>query len=272
ADGAGPGPLRAGARRPGRARRGDRDPHPLGRGRGGGVAGRPGQRRGPRRGVRGRPRWSRPRAQGEAGDAQRDPLQRRGVPALVGHPGGGPRPPPSPPAPLIRLELRRVEVDGRLDHGPLVVDADHGPERTTWSIANAGDHPVPVVQVALVFGAPGSRLPVRLWRNGYQSWSVTDDAVLGSDQDPSCTDTLPFLRDLHHAQRAPAQPEDLRSELVTVLTDHDGGPVLVGFVGGAHHDGTIRLRPVTDGLEVRGEATLCGALLSRRSRRGLRPR
>jgi alpha-galactosidase len=47
--------------------------------------------------------------------------------------------------------------------------------------------------------------------------------------------------------------------------------VLVGFVGGAHHDGTIRLRPVANGLEVRAEATLGGAVLEPGARRALHP-
>ncbi len=172
---------------------------------------------------------------------------------------------------MIRLELVRVEVDGSSGAGPLVVDVDHEPEWTTWSVANAGDAPVAVEQVALVFAAPGVRLPLRLWRNGYQSWSVTDDAVLGVDADPSCIDTLPFLRDMHHAERAPARPGDLRSESVTVLTDHHGEPVLVGFAGGAHHDGTIRLRATEAGVEIRAEATLGGAVVEPGVRRSLHP-
>ena len=125
----------------------------------------------------------------------------------------------------------------------LVVDVDQEGDRTTWSVANTGDHPVAVDQVALVFAAarrplPAAALPQRLpvvvghRRRPPSGWTSTRRP----------TDTLPFLRDMHHADRDPAAAGDLRSEQVTVLRDHDGTPALVGFLGGRHHDGTIRLR------------------------------
>ncbi len=168
----------------------------------------------------------------------------------------------------MRLELLRHEVHGPDTRG-LVVDVTQEGEVTTWSLANAGDHPVAVDQVALVFALPDVRFPLRLFRNGYQSWSVTDAAVFGADGDPSRAETLPFLRDMHHAEREPAAAGDLRSEQVTVLRDHQGDPTLVGFLGGHHHDGTLRLRTGDDGVELRAEATLGGAVLGPGTRRDL---
>lgn len=168
----------------------------------------------------------------------------------------------------LRLELVRHEVHGTATEG-LVVDVDQDGDRVTWSVANTGDHPAAVDQIALVFTLPEVRFPLRLFRNGYQSWSVTDSAAFGLDTDPSVVDTLPFLRDMHHADREPAAGGDLRSEQVTVLADHDGKLALVGFIGGRHHDGTIRLRSAADGVQVRAEATLGGAVLEPGTRRTL---
>jgi alpha-galactosidase len=170
----------------------------------------------------------------------------------------------------MRVELVRHEVHG-LDADGLVVDVDQEGDGTRWSIANVGDHPVAVDEVALVFALPDVRFPLRLFRNGYQSWSLTDAAAFGLDQDPSIADTLPFIRDMHHADREPAQAGDLRSAQVTVLLDHGGSPTLVGFVGGRHHDGTLRLRGGPEGVELRAEATLGGAVLEPGVRRRLHP-
>ena len=86
-----PGPLRRGARRPGRhARRGGGDPPPVGGGGGGGVAGGRRHRRRPVRRLRPRPGRGRRRRAGPAGDPQRRPLQRRRHPPLArpaGHRG-----------------------------------------------------------------------------------------------------------------------------------------------------------------------------------------
>ena len=75
----------------------------------------------------------------------------------------------------LRLELVRHEVHGTATEG-LVVDVDQDGDRVTWSVANTGDHPAAVDQIALVFTLPEVRFPLRLFRNGYQSWSVTDSA------------------------------------------------------------------------------------------------
>ncbi len=170
----------------------------------------------------------------------------------------------------MKLELARHDLQAP-ETGGLVVDVEEQGDRFVWSVANAGDHPLAVDQVALVFAVPDVRFPLRLFRNGYQSWSRCDSAAFGLDDDPSVTDTLPFLRDMHHAEREPAHGGDLRSEQVTVLADHHGRRALVGFLGGRHHDGTIRLRSTPGGVEVRAEATLGGAVLAPGERRSLHP-
>ena len=113
---------------------------------------------------------------------------------------------------------------------------------------------------------------VRVYRHGYQSWSATGTAVLGTAEDPSRTPgSIGLVRNVHHADAAIAPAGELRSELVTVLADDDGA-LLFGFEGGAHHDGTFRVRAVGDGLvEVDAEAYLGGAELASHSTRTLHP-
>jgi hypothetical protein len=83
---------------------------------------------------------------------------------------------------------------------------------------------------------------------------------LGVDVDPSTWAPVPALvRETHHADPAVAAEGELRSELVTVVaTDRIGDTLLlVGFLAGADHDGTIRARldgatsPVRRGLPRR---------------------
>ncbi len=63
------------------------------------------------------------------------------------------------------------------------------------------------------------------------------------------------------------KPEELRSELVTVLDDGSPDPpIVVGFLGGTEHDGTFRLRRAAghvDGFELWGEAYFGGAVVER---------
>jgi alpha-galactosidase len=115
-----------------------------------------------------------------------------------------------------------------------------------------------------VYAVAGARGPVRMFRNGYQSWSPSSVAVLGVDVDPSVRADLPFLQAVHHADQRRARPGELRSEWVTVLADGwgpDDSAVLLGFEGGAEHDGTFRLLLSDDGPEVRVEAFLGDAEL-----------
>jgi alpha-galactosidase len=176
----------------------------------------------------------------------------------------------------MRLELDRV-VCSPADDG-LVVALDladvGGGSRLTWSVANPGDHPVPVRSVAAVLRVDGAVEPVRMFRNGYQSWSPTGVATFGVDRDPSTTPgSIEFLQAVHHADQRRALDGELRSEWVTVLADAGrSGPVLAGFVGGDGHDGTFRLRRAADGgIELWAEAFLGDAVLGAGSSRPLHP-
>ncbi len=143
--------------------------------------------------------------------------------------------------------------------GPLEVDLELHDAGLEWSVAVRGDRPVRVRSVSFVYAVAGGRGPVRMLRNGYQSWSPTSVGVVGYDIDPSIRADLPFLQAAHHADQRRARPGELRSEWVTVLAD-DPGPgstcVLVGFMGGGHHDGTLRVADREGNVEVRVEAFL----------------
>ena len=154
-----------------------------------------------------------------------------------------------------------VELDGRRHRtslpgpgavrvGPLAVQVDEtatpAGRRLTWSVANDSAAPVRLRRVGLVWGpAALGAGPVRMFRHGYQSWSPSGVATFGVDEDPSVRAGFEFLQAVHHADQRTALPGELRSEGVTLLAPArgDGGPVLVGFVGGTDHDGTLRLRP-----------------------------
>ena len=170
--------------------------------------------------------------------------------------------------------------DGTVTLGPLEVITATDGGRTMWSVANRGDAPVAVRSVALVHRLTGTDGPVRLFRNGYQSWSPTATAVLGVDHDPSARGGLALLRAAHHADQRPARPGELRSEWVALLADDrtEGAPLLVGFVGGAGHDGTVRLAPAVEAAGpgdgdpvVRSEAHLGGCHLAPGAERPLHP-
>ena len=160
--------------------------------------------------------------------------------------------------------------------------------RWAWSVANAGDAAVAIHSIRLRFrvdgldGGPAGA--VRVFQNGYQSWSPTGAVTLGEHVDPSRTqtgdalldDVVGFARRVHHADPAVAPEGEVRSEQVTVFRAMGGagaadGPAhLVGFLGGATHDGTLRLRLLPDGaVEVVAQAYLGGALLAAGSSRVL---
>ena len=166
-----------------------------------------------------------------------------------------------------------TEVDGAsgtLGLGPLEVDLDLSTTGATWTVANRSDRPVRVRSVTLVHRLDHADRPVRVFRNGYQSWSPTTTGVLGVDADPSVRADLEFLQAVHHADQRRARPGELRSEWVTVLAHGSGSaPVLVGFDGGDRHDGTLRLRIDDDVTEVRAEAFLGDAVLPAGERRRL---
>jgi alpha-galactosidase len=187
----------------------------------------------------------------------------------------------SPVGVVVRGEVAGEEVRveaplagaGTVALGPLTVHVDATPrlDRITWEVANRGDVPVSVRVVALVLLAE-ARGPIRLFRNGYQSWSESGGARLGIDQDPSRgPGASGGARMMHHADRAVADEHELRSEQVTVLASRTGHPVLLGFEGGHDHDGTIRVRPDERGAALHAEAFLGGARLDPGAQRKLHP-
>ena len=165
-------------------------------------------------------------------------------------------------------------ASGEVDLGPLTVSVDEAPDTGgwTWTVANRGDRPLAVRSVRLVLRVLDAAGPIRMFRNGYQSWSPAAVATLGVDRDPSNLAAVSRLvRSMHHADEAVAVDGELRSELVTVLADAAPERVLVGFLGGSDHDGTLRLREVSGGVELAAEAFLGGAVLQPGERRPLHP-
>ncbi len=146
--------------------------------------------------------------------------------------------------------------------GPLELALEPSSRGVRWSVANRGDLAVTVRSVTLTFELAEVRLPVRMYRHGYQSWSPTGVATLGVDADPSTLADFEFIQAAHHADQRRARLGELRSEWVTLLADAGGGgPLLLGFDGGHRHDGTFRLRSVGQTTEVRAEAFLGDAVL-----------
>jgi alpha-galactosidase len=139
-----------------------------------------------------------------------------------------------------------------------------------WSIANDADAPAALDAVALVWdGGPAGPDP-RLFANGYQSWSPARTRRLGRDADPGAdTRPIPLVRAAFHADPGAPAPGELRSEQVALLADGHEPHTLVGFVGGATHAGTVRVRVVDGRLELAAEAWLGGAELAAGARRAL---
>ena len=188
----------------------------------------------------------------------------------------------------MRLVPRSItlEVDGKRSTSPLLgepADSDPShvfvaieslsPEGFEWVVQNVVDHPVAVRSVAVDFEVEEASAPLRLFRHGYQSWSPTDVATVGVDRDPSAQANLEFLQAAHHSDQRTVLDESIRSEWVTLLTEEsrsDDDAVLVGFLGGSQHDGTIWVLPTTSGVAVvRVEAFLGGAFLEAGERRSL---
>ena len=93
-----------------------------------------------------------------------------------------------------RIEVTDLEGPGRaFGLGPVEVTIELHDTGLEWSVANRGDGAVRVRSVSLVYGIAGARGPVRMLRNGYQSWSPSSVAVLGEDVDPSTLADLPFI-------------------------------------------------------------------------------
>jgi alpha-galactosidase len=174
----------------------------------------------------------------------------------------------------MRLEAARVEVRAA-DPQALDVEWSLSADRLTWSVANRGDGPVAVDAIAVVVRLDPVVEPLRVLRHGYQSWSPTAAATFRVDQDPTRTAGVRSLSiGMHHADRAPAEEWELRSELVTALRDDAGAVLVAGFLGGSEHDGTFRVRPARDGsvgVELWIEAFLGGVVLQSGERRELHP-
>jgi len=185
----------------------------------------------------------------------------------------------------VRLEPDRIEVDGEVVGstpftdspgrvGPLEITPGPGPGHAAvgWSLANRGDAPTRVRTVALVFRLVDAPAPLRILRNGYQSWTPSGVATFGIDADPSLTPgTLEIVRAMHHGDASLAWDGELRSEWVTVLQAAGGAPLLVGFDGGDRHDGTLRLRHGRSGPELWVEAFLGDAVIAAGEERELHP-
>ena len=162
------------------------------------------------------------------------------------------------------LEVDRTEYEvtplGTVGSGAWAVDVAvedavvDGRGRIEWSVANGGDQPIAVRSVSVVLRLHPVVEPLRVFRNGYQSWSPTGVATFGVDRDPSTTrGSIELVQAVHHADQRRAVEGELRSEWVTVLADAAPGGefVLAGFVGGDRHDGTFRVRRADDGgIEV----------------------
>jgi alpha-galactosidase len=150
------------------------------------------------------------------------------------------------------------ENQGHLTVGPLEVavhlgdGADGWAHRLVWSVTNRSDQPQAVRSVAMRCSLDGAGLRPRMFRQGYQSWSPTGMATFGVDVDPSTVADLEFLQAVHHADQRTAMAGELRAEGVTALVADpadgiDAGPLVVGFIGGTDHDGTLRLKPTGTG-------------------------
>ena len=150
----------------------------------------------------------------------------------------------------------------------LEVSMEHSPEGFTWSLTNRSDWAVEVRSVSAVYSLTQIDGELAMFRHGYQSWSQSNLARPGVDVDPSTVSNVEMVTMTQHADQRRTLPEQLRSEMVTVLSDAQDA-VLIGFLGGHLHDGTIRLNQVGTGFEVAIEAFLGSAELAPQETRPL---
>ncbi len=102
-------------------------------------------------------------------------------------------------------------------------------------MVNDGKQTAIVDAVAVVWRVVDAREPVRMFRHGYQSWSPSGWATFGVDEDPSRAEgAIPLVVDMHHADPTVAEPNELRSELVTVLDDGSEDPAARRRLPGRH--------------------------------------
>lgn len=136
-------------------------------------------------------------------------------------------------------------------------------ERWSWWVAEDTSRPQRLRSVSLVLRVIDIAGPLRMMRHTYQSWTPCDIATFSVDVDPSlAAGSLELVRGIHHAdQRVVTDPDELRSEWLTLLSDDNEVPLLIGFDGGERHDGTFRLRNGIHGVELWCEAFLGDAEL-----------
>lgn len=162
-------------------------------------------------------------------------------------------------------------VPGPIGIGPLEVDARVGDDGVVWTVANRGDRPVRVRRVSVDVTLDGASGPVRMWRNGYQSWSACDTAVIGQHVDPSTlSPAFESFHGAHHADQRTAREGEIRSEWATVLADPDSA-IALGAIGGSAHDVTFRAKRDGTVTTLSIEAFLGGAALDVGERRTLHP-
>lgn len=152
----------------------------------------------------------------------------------------------------MQIEVRDAEAP----EGFTVQVAEVAGGVVTWSVTNHTTGPLPLERVRLRLGMAASDR-VRAFLNGWQSWSPSGGSVIGAggEADPSRDPAAPgLLRAMFHADDAAAPDGVWRSELVTALA-YDAGSAVLGFAGGAEHDGTFWLQPG----EIVAEAYLGGA-------------
>jgi alpha-galactosidase len=136
-------------------------------------------------------------------------------------------------------------------------------DHVAWRIANDSATSIALDAIRFEWREPAGA-SVRMFSNGYQSWSPTGMRRLGEDEDASRhPGTFPFIRAVHHADPAVLAARALRSELVTVVDlDRDDRLLCIGFDGGARHSGTVHVRAEEPGSVVVGvEAWFGGAEL-----------
>lgn len=144
-------------------------------------------------------------------------------------------------------------------------------ESWSWWVARDDSRIEPLRSVMLVFRIVDVSGQLRMLRHGYQSWSPSDVATFGIDRDRSLApQSIELIRAINQAdQRIVEFPDELRSEWVTVLIDGSNDPVLIGFDGGDQHDGTLRLRTGSTGIELCCEAFMGDVVLAEGERREL---
>jgi alpha-galactosidase len=125
----------------------------------------------------------------------------------------------------------------------------------TWSVTNQSDFPAEVRSISEVYLLTQVEGELAMFRHGYQSWSQSNVAKPGLDVDPSTVSTVEMVTMTQHADQRRTRDAQLRSEMVTVMSDNQES-LLIGFLGGHLHDGTIRVDQVGSDFELSVEAFL----------------